>query len=193
MRRRVGTLGARSRSASVYGVRPIGAWSQEIRCNRTAHIGFTLAPCLPVEAFGANSSFMKLRPSICVAAVLLAAAAIVAWRGSRWSIAGVRDLSDNTHRRLRVEIATRGEVPWPLRLSVAAVDSGGKRIESSLPRWEARQVGPNTVALTFAERITDGTQPVRFDLKIAAAGHSALRVEHSLGRDMLEHRQAPKL
>lgn len=123
---------------------------------------------------------MKTRAFICVACIGLIAAAIGFWRANRWSVAAVRDLSDNTHRRLRVEITTRGEVPWPLHLSIAARDAAGKRIEATLPRWDVRQIGPNAVALTFAEPVTDRTKSVTFDLKIAAWGHSALHVHHFL-------------
>lgn len=136
---------------------------------------------------------MKIRVFACVASVVLICAAIFAWRANRWSIVAVRDVSDATHRRLCVEIATRGEVPWPLRLAVAAVDPAGKRIESTLPRWEARQIGPQRVELTFAERVTDRTAPVAFDLKLAASGHAALHVQQVLESTQANEPRVPTL
>ena len=101
-------------------------------------------------------------------------------RTERWSVAAVRDLSDRDYRRLRVEVATRDGVPWPLNLSVSAVDASKRRIESSLPRWTAKQVGPNLVAFEFAEPISAATKACVLDLKITARGHSNLYVHHVL-------------
>jgi hypothetical protein len=102
-------------------------------------------------------------------------------RSDRWSVAAVRDLSDQDYRRLRVEVVTQGSVPWPLKLSVSAVDATKTRIESTLPRWTAKQVGPNLVAFELVEPLSAKTKPCVMDLKIAARGHPNLRVHHLLG------------
>jgi hypothetical protein len=102
-------------------------------------------------------------------------------RPDRWSVAAVRDESDQQARRLRVEVQTKEDVPWPLRLSVAARDASGTRIESSLQRWTAREVAPGRVAFTFVEPVTSARQPVTFDLKISASGRPNLTVRHLLG------------
>lgn len=99
-------------------------------------------------------------------------------RSDRWSVASVRDLSEQDYRRLQVEVVTKGAVPWPLKLSVSAVDASQRRIESTLPRWTARQVSPNSVAFAFAEPISSKTKPITLDLKIAAAGHAPLHIHH---------------
>ena len=104
-------------------------------------------------------------------------------RADRWSIATVSDQSDQEYRRLRVEIQTKGSVPWPLHLSVSALDASKNRIESSLPRWKAQQVGPSLVALTYDEPISARTKPVVFDLKVSARAHPNLYVHHTLSHN----------
>src|SRR5262245_18475442 len=116
-----------------------------------------------------------------LALVVLVACVAGCSRSDRWSVAAVQELSDQDYRRLRVELVTRDSVPWPLKLSVSAVDSVKKRIESTLPRWTARKVGPNTVAFEFAEAISGQTKPFVLDLKIAAPAHSNLCVHLVFG------------
>ena len=101
-------------------------------------------------------------------------------RGKAWSVVAIRDQSDGMYRRLQVEVATKGRIPWPLHLSVSAQDHAAKRIESSLPRWTAKEIAPGVVAFVFSERITRDTKPVTFDLDITARGYPRLHVHRPL-------------
>ena len=98
-----------------------------------------------------------------------------------WSVAAIRDQSDAGHRRLQVEVEAKDGIPWPLHLSVSTRDQAGKRIESSLPRWKAKEIAPGLVAFVFSEPITKDTKPATFDLAISARGHPRLHVHQSLG------------
>ena len=102
-------------------------------------------------------------------------------RSKAWSVAAIRDQSDAGHRRLQVEVEVKGGIPWPLHLSVSAQDPALKRIESTLPRWTAREIAPGLVAFVFSESITSDTKPVTFDLAISARGYPTLHVHRPLG------------
>lgn len=97
-------------------------------------------------------------------------------RSGRWAVASVQNLSDNAHRKIRVEVVAEGQVPWPLNLSVSATDLSKKHIESTMPRWTAKRITPTLVAFELDEPVTKETKACMLDLKITARGHSNLYV-----------------